>query len=422
MNPRCTEVLEHIHLTPNQLNEAGRAHLAGCPACQLEAARMASYSELVAGARRALMTEPDLAPSRWVEIRSAIDAATSAPGWRAPLAWGLVATAAGAGVVWLMAKPLPPSGSAPEPAPILATSVPALPRTELAVPREPAPGISGVPVVQVLEGEASPGAFSPGGRLELGSGGLAVRGFGRHLLRFAPESRVGIVDWSQTAIVLDLALGKVTSDVERKDPSEVFEVRAGEARVRVVGTRFEVARAADGAVSVTVAHGLVAVSHPSIGERRLAEGETLIVPAHQAVEVDRPRELVVEEPGSVEPHRPRKTTVIERDFGDLSKEVPAAPVVRESTGIKDELVGVVQAAASGKCGKALVLLAELRKSRPNTADMLYLQGYCYYRQGKHDQAEYYFGLYRAAGSRGSWHVPGSRDEKLPAPREGQLAP
>jgi transmembrane sensor len=72
------------------------------------------------------------------------------------------------------------------------------------------------------------------------------------------ETKVREVAASPAHMVLELSAGQASFDVVRRE-SRVFEVRAGEVTVRVLGTAFEIER--DGArTRVSVSRGRVAVS------------------------------------------------------------------------------------------------------------------------------------------------------------------
>ena len=75
-----------------------------------------------------------------------------------------------------------------------------------------------------------------------------------------PGAELRVVAWSQEAIRLELKKGRLRSDVHRRSPTEVYEVRTETVSARVVGTTFTVDLGADGSSSVSVEHGVVAAT------------------------------------------------------------------------------------------------------------------------------------------------------------------
>ncbi len=91
------------------------------------------------------------------------------------------------------------------------------------------------------------------------------------------------VQYTGTARRMALLSGVAFFDVA-KDNSRPFEVQAADAKVSVLGTRFEVKSFA-GAVQVAVEEGLVEVSKPATdaSERRLSAGEKILVSGQAAL-------------------------------------------------------------------------------------------------------------------------------------------
>ncbi|MFT4254495.1 MAG: FecR domain-containing protein, partial [Caulobacter sp.] len=105
------------------------------------------------------------------------------------------------------------------------------------------------------KGESRTIALDDGSRIDLAPGS-------RMAVRFTRGERH--VDLGDAQAVFDVA----------KDPSRPFVIAAGDTRVRVVGTRFDVRRR-DGRVSVGVERGLVEVSPGGAGTYRLPPGRGL---------------------------------------------------------------------------------------------------------------------------------------------------
>lgn len=120
-----------------------------------------------------------------------------------------------------------------------------------------------------LVASASASASAP---LHVASGDSASHAtIGSAELEIEPRTEVVATGDDGRGIVVVLEHGAVTFEVAERAARPPFLVQAGDVGVKVVGTRFRVARDAEG-VTVKVAHGTVEVSHH--GEiRRVREGE-----------------------------------------------------------------------------------------------------------------------------------------------------
>jgi hypothetical protein len=92
---------------------------------------------------------------------------------------------------------------------------------------------------------------------------------GESALEVAPKSALVVSGDDERGLLVLLEQGTVTCEVGPRHGRPPFRVQAGEVQVRVIGTRFSVARAGDGA-QVDVAHGVVEVT---------ARGQTVLVGA-----------------------------------------------------------------------------------------------------------------------------------------------
>ncbi len=102
---------------------------------------------------------------------------------------------------------------------------------------------------------------SPSAPLHVASGDSASHAtIGSAELEIEPRTEVVATGDDGRGIVVVLERGAVTFEVPPRAERPPFVVQAGDVGVRVVGTRFRVAREADG-VTVKVAHGTVEVSY-----------------------------------------------------------------------------------------------------------------------------------------------------------------
>lgn len=118
----------------------------------------------------------------------------------------------------------------------------------------------------------------------------------------ARETDANITQNTAELVVTRLRRGRATFDVEPGGPRR-WVVEAGATRVRVVGTKFSVARIGDGAVEVSVERGIVEVEHPSLPEvARLTAGDSLVLRESPAptTESSAPTRAAALEPGPVE--------------------------------------------------------------------------------------------------------------------------
>lgn len=287
-------------LLDDQLDEADRAaldaHLLDCPDCLA----------LRDGALRVrdLLQDQPLHPASearvkrmWERLEPRLGAPSSAarpaparPRWIVPAAL-IAATLAGVVLGWSMMLLLSSRGStAPESEPRTAEP------QERPEPRVPTRAVNAPPsggsalVAEVIEAhgsihlrhgsheiisDGSPlSALSEGDRLSTDEGGRATlqlpEGVVAHL---GPTTVVTLSDLSSELLSLNLARGWVVCQVEPSEPAVAFEVRAGDARVRVTGTIFAV-ELEDDELHVRVARGQVQVFDGA--------GEPVVINAEQA--------------------------------------------------------------------------------------------------------------------------------------------
>ncbi|MEZ4264862.1 MAG: FecR domain-containing protein [Myxococcota bacterium] len=244
------------------------AHADGCRDCGAARERRASYDAVVGRARAAASAAEDLTPQAWVQIREGVEAATARPA-RWAFAWP--AALAGAAALALAMVWFAPSTDDPhtDRATTAASVTPAAssPAASPSAPRSPAADLA-----KAQSPDATEDILAPGALVEATDDARTLVAFGRHVLTLAPASAFEVISWTPDAMILDVRRGSLECDVARATAEELFEVRSGHARVRVLGTRFTVSVEGDGATGIRVAHGLVEVTHPA-GTSRLAAGQ-----------------------------------------------------------------------------------------------------------------------------------------------------
>lgn len=308
---------------------------------------------------------------------------------------------------------------------------------------EPAPEteVESEPEVAVEPPQAKP-ALAAGQRFDVGEVTESVTGFGRHRLSVAPKSTLEVLAWSDDRVVLDLIEGQLDADVNRRSGDEIFEVRAGRFRIRVVGTTFQVVHR-DGEVRVSVTHGLVSIT--GVGEeRRIAAGEDVELVAAPAARPTRvagtkprpakPKATPATEPRVVDiqvPDAEMARPVEEPSQGEGKKEIvievppqemPAAQLI---SGYRDRLVPIVGLIRGGGCGSAIAKLRAIARetgARRTPPDVLYLMGWCHRKLGQAETSEAFFDRYRRVVGKGRWALPKGPDDTLPLPRASQLSP
>lgn len=123
-------------------------------------------------------------------------------------------------------------------------------------------------------------ALRPGDLIEAGSSvGIAFVDGSR--LQVEPDARLRLAaDLTRGAT---LERGGLAADVKPQQPGERFEIRTAHATVRVIGTRFSLS-VADGATTVAVSEGSIALSEPDRGERIVRASEVARAGAARAGE------------------------------------------------------------------------------------------------------------------------------------------
>ncbi len=118
-----------------------------------------------------------------------------------------------------------------------------------------------------------------------------------------PATACKVAQKDGAATIIDLIGGSATFDVGKRAPGEVFQVRANDVLVTVVGTRFTVSLDAEGSVSVAVDHGIVRVKKAAEAATTLRGGDSITMAPRDVAAVQEPvvEEPVVEEPVVEEP-------------------------------------------------------------------------------------------------------------------------
>ena len=426
----------------------------------------AAYDRLIAEVRGALETQPDLSGASWARIRSGVDAGSR--GRRGAWLWGagglLLAGAAAAALVLGSG----PSGG-PSPAIVDVQVAIDRPAPEAVPPGLPAPAVPAPVAPAGVQGTLAAGRFETHSAAATGQESVRVVAFDRHVLTVAAHTKLQVVSWTPEALVVDIAEGQVHADVRRASASEIFEMRAGDVKVRVVGTAFTVQRDAAGTVEVDVEHGVVAVTPAAGAEVRLTKGQSwrskpevagVLEPSEvaevpqvaEAPQVGEVPERVAAEPAeesprSVTPLAPKKKRrsakkkrranrdgadrteirkvieiVVPHSEGSADVGTEAKQQLPRST--REALTPAVRLIRSGRCAAALGKLRAVSKhykgfkATPPRA-VLYLMGYCHRKLGRHDTAAAFFDRYRRVGGR-SFAVPTGPSDVLPKPRLDQL--
>ncbi|MCP4675069.1 MAG: hypothetical protein GY854_06110, partial [Deltaproteobacteria bacterium] len=115
-------------------------------------------------------------------------------------------------------------------------------------------------------------AESVGVLLDAPKGGRLVARTDRDHLGLAPSSRVRVLALHESTTRLELERGTVACSVASRSGEGEFIIEVGKVSVRVVGTRFSVARADDESVYVHVAEGAVAVTGNGVHARIVKAG------------------------------------------------------------------------------------------------------------------------------------------------------
>lgn len=295
-----------------------QAHADVCPDCAATRARWGSYDALVSRARAAAAAQEDLTPEAWVRIRERIDARAERRG-RWGLVWplGLAAAAALAvAMVWLR-----PAEGGPD-LPVTADRI-AADGAARQTPRPPAKVAAAVAPADPI--------YAAGTRIDAADEALTLVAFGRHILTLGPRASMKVVSWADDAMVLEVLRGSLECDVARASAEELFEVRSGPTRVRVLGTRFTVVAQRDGATGVEVSHGMVEVTHPA-GTAHLVAGQSerfsgaLVGEAEaQRLEADQGSDAASTRAGEPRGRRGDATKLIDIKVPDQRMDAPAAP-------------------------------------------------------------------------------------------------
>lgn len=154
-------------------------------------------------------------------------------------------------------------------------------------------------------------------------GGASRFTVGDAVIDAGSDTSVEVTREPSGAVTLVLARGIVDCDVEHKPDRAPFLVAAGDVTVRVVGTRFSVARSTD-AVRVDVARGKVHVIAPGI-ERFVATGETW---SSGAVAIVPPA------PAPIDPPSPSPSPLAVVDDPAIEVLPPAPPVAQDRPAAK----------------------------------------------------------------------------------------
>ncbi len=139
-------------------------------------------------------------------------------------------------------------------------------------------------------------------------------------LTLTPATVCKVVRKDAEATVIDMINGSATFDVAERAPGQVFQVRAGDVTVTVVGTRFTVSKDAYGKVAVHVDHGTVRVQRGAEPPSVLRDGESIsMAPQDVAASKANPQPVPVPDPQPAPEPAPAPELKVQ------APEKPAAP-------------------------------------------------------------------------------------------------
>ncbi len=415
------------------------AHVSGCERCAMRAAHAAALSLGARRAGQALEAQAALSPNAWARVRARVDEAAEARPSASPRAWWLAAAGAVAVAATLWATLDAPSSAQPlAPKPELAQApAPVAPEPAAPAPKRPRLATALAPL--------SPAPLPVPGVGDVLGAGHEQRwdAFGRHRVTLGRGAQATVVAWDDDGLVLDLERGRVRADVHRAQPDEVFEIRVGAARVRVLGTVFEVDRQGGERARVSVEHGLVSVVDGRGDDHRVAAGQSLTF----EIEPEAPRAArrgdrkpvlprVAATPPEVEraptPPTPAPTQAAVERVVEIQvpaqqmppPEVDAPPTPATPSAVRDQLIRVIARIRGGDCAGALPQLKEIARvagGRRTPPDILYLMGWCHRRLGNRTLSDAFFDRYQRLAPGGPWALPSGPDVELPLPSAERLS-
>ncbi|MBN1773343.1 MAG: FecR domain-containing protein [Deltaproteobacteria bacterium] len=307
-----------------------RRHADGCPECREAVERHAAQAALLRSfVEDRLDSTPEPERLRALRERSARRRTRAPRRW----VWGAAAAA-------LLAAGL---------AAVLVVRTQGTASRSVAPQREAPPPALGLAWISP-SGEAGPSRAPEVGRTIAAPTAVPVRlQAGPARIGLEPEGRLGLERADAERLSLRLDHGAVVLDVTPSGAGPRVEVRAGEHRVSVVGTRFRVSRSDDGGVRVEVDRGTVRVDGPFAEGRLVRAGRSLAVAGARSSEApltpsDRARILALLEgdtvaPAAAAPAVPQATIVVTPDAPPLA----AAP--GEVVALAPEVAGEPPAAA-----------------------------------------------------------------------------
>ncbi|MFT7580825.1 MAG: hypothetical protein ACI9MR_002499, partial [Myxococcota bacterium] len=331
------------------LNAPAALHAETCSVCGLMLTQRQALAEVTLRARDAHLAIDDLPPSSWVAIRAGVDARVARDkrrffGVSAPKLAVFTMTAALCAVAaWFVLGHDDPATARLDARTLAASTV----ASPLQVAVAPAATEGGERVV-----------VSEGTVLETADVVRAFAAYGRHTVTVDATSKVAVQRWDSQKIALDLAVGKVTCDVNRSATEEIFEVHAGDVSVRVLGTVFSVERDDKDRVTVAVTRGRVAVKDGDDETVYVSAGESRVFPAEPTTAAvgtpaERSGPVVAEVKGPVTrragTHRSAPSTKV-REI-DVPAQAMDAPVVDYK--LDSVLPAVMLKMRSGRCDQAL---------------------------------------------------------------------
>ncbi len=278
-----------------QAAQAFDAHLASCPECRVEVARLRALRAVVGNLAPFEPSETDWQRADRA-VLAAMDSALDrrAEGFLARFwpAFGLAAVAAAAVALFFAlrpgAAPVPsePVARAPETTPVVAPVVPLAPRVVEPVEAPSfALAIASGSDLRVTHGGVEQALEAPvleqGDTLALGATPLTLQTAAATGVRVAAGSRLELERLTPKQTTLRLVVGELAAEVKPLAEGQAFAVRTADLLVSVRGTAFRVVREA-AATRVEVLHGLVEVSRetgsvmvPGPGSVLVADGAPL---------------------------------------------------------------------------------------------------------------------------------------------------
>ena len=209
--------------------------------------------------------------------------------------------------------------------------------------------------------------LEPGASFEVAPGERASLRIDRHRIDLRGSSALRLAELSRSVVVIDLARGEASFDVDFGTERGTFSVTAGDVVVSVKGTRFTVMRNAE-LVTVAVEEGRVAVARKG--------REIAILAAKERLEIDtaKPASAAATEPV---------------DANGAAKSTPALPSEAQPKTARvgePNLAALRELVISGRLDQAEAGLAAFVARHPGDAEAWWILGDCRRKEGKHAAA------------------------------------